>query len=86
MRNRNKFCKYHRDIGHDTNDCFDLQNIVEDLIRRGYLKEFLKKIAGEEGQQAQEAATGSGGMNIVNTIFGGFCCGRWELSLRCHYR
>ena len=36
-RDPSKFCRYHRDIDHDTNECFDLKEEIEDLIRRGHL-------------------------------------------------
>ena len=40
-RNRNKYCRFHRDHGHDTDQCFDLKQQVENLIRQGKLKSFL---------------------------------------------
>ena len=39
--NRNKYCRFHRDYGHDTDECFDLKQQVENLIRQGKLKSFL---------------------------------------------
>lgn len=40
-RNRNKYCRFHRDHGHDTDECFDLKQQIENLIRQGKLKNFL---------------------------------------------
>ena len=40
--NRNKYCRFHRDHGHDTDECFDLKQQVENLIRQGKLKSFLE--------------------------------------------
>ena len=36
-RVQNKYCRYHRDIGHDTNDCHKLKDEIEVLIRQGKL-------------------------------------------------
>ncbi|GFY96586.1 hypothetical protein Acr_11g0008920 [Actinidia rufa] len=34
-RNRNKYCEFHRDHGHNTEDCFQLKEQIADLIKRG---------------------------------------------------
>ena len=39
-RNRNKYCRFHRDHGHDMDGCFDLKQQVKNLIRQGKLKSF----------------------------------------------
>ena len=42
-RNRNKYCLFHRDHKHDTNECFDLKQQTENLIRQGKLRNFLRR-------------------------------------------
>nr|XP_027090363.1 uncharacterized protein LOC113711395 [Coffea arabica] len=42
-RNSNLYCAYHRDVGHETEDCNDLKLEIENLIRQGYLKQFVRK-------------------------------------------
>ena len=36
-RSRNKYCRFHRDHGHDMADCYDLKQQIEALIREGRL-------------------------------------------------
>ncbi|KAI3911977.1 hypothetical protein MKW98_010921 [Papaver atlanticum] len=38
-KNHPEFCHYHQFIGHSTNDCREVQDIVQHLIRDGYLKQ-----------------------------------------------
>ena len=40
-RNRNKYWCFHRDHGHDTDECFDLKQQIKNLIRQGKLRNFL---------------------------------------------
>ena len=42
-RSRNKYCRFHRDHGHDTTDCYDLKQQIEALIRQGKLQKFVSK-------------------------------------------
>ena len=42
-RNRNKYYRFHRDHGHDANECFDLKQQIENLIRQGKLRNFLRR-------------------------------------------
>ena len=40
-RNRNKYCRFHKDHRHDTNECFDLKQQIKNLIRQRKLRNFL---------------------------------------------
>lgn len=40
QRNQNKYCRFHRDVGHNTNDYNNLRDKIEKLIREGRLQEF----------------------------------------------
>ncbi|XP_027094951.1 uncharacterized protein [Coffea arabica] len=46
-RNSNLYCLYHRDIGHETEDCNDLKKEIENLIRQGHLKQFIRRSGGQ---------------------------------------
>ena len=52
-RNRNKYCCFHRDHRHDTSECYDLKQQIENLIRQGKLRYFVgrdhknKKLKGK---------------------------------------
>ena len=35
------YCKFHKARGHDTKDCYQLKNVIENAVRRGYLKDFV---------------------------------------------
>ncbi|GAA0146978.1 hypothetical protein LIER_06792 [Lithospermum erythrorhizon] len=42
-RDRTPYCGYHREHGHDTNECRILNAEIEKLIKRGYSKAFIGK-------------------------------------------
>ncbi|XP_043705405.1 uncharacterized protein LOC122655263 [Telopea speciosissima] len=41
--NKNKYCWFHQDHGHDTEECRQLKDEIEALIQRGRLNRFVKK-------------------------------------------
>jgi ribonuclease HI len=42
-RPRDKYCRFHRDHGHNTEDCYDLKRQIEELIKQGKLQRFVEK-------------------------------------------
>ncbi|GAV56648.1 LOW QUALITY PROTEIN: hypothetical protein CFOL_v3_00190, partial [Cephalotus follicularis] len=44
-RDVEKYCRYHRDHGHDTEDCRQVKNQIEDLIQRGHLRKYVDREA-----------------------------------------
>ncbi|GAV80416.1 LOW QUALITY PROTEIN: hypothetical protein CFOL_v3_23877, partial [Cephalotus follicularis] len=52
-----KYCRYHRDHVHDTEECRQLKNQMEDLIRKGHLRKYVDRDApqGRREQRREEA-------------------------------
>ena len=44
QRNRSLRCDYHRDHGHETNQCQGLKFMIERLIRAGHLRRFIREL------------------------------------------
>ena len=42
-RSRNKYCRFHRDHGYGTADCYDLKQQIEAFIKEGKLQKFDNK-------------------------------------------
>ena len=40
-RDNTRYCEFHRDYGHRTDDCIQLKKEIEFLIKRGYLRRFI---------------------------------------------
>ena len=52
-RSRDKYCRFHRNHGHDTADCYDLKQQIKALIRQGKLQKFVNKKRTDSPPQDQ---------------------------------
>ncbi|XP_052172137.1 uncharacterized protein LOC127788055 [Diospyros lotus] len=44
-RNQNKYCRFHRDHGHDTEECHQLKEEIQELINQGFLRNHVSREA-----------------------------------------
>ena len=49
-RNQNMYCTYHRDKGHTTEQCRVLKDHLEQLVKAGFLKEFIMDPRNQEAR------------------------------------
>ena len=42
-RSKDKYCRFHRDHGHDIADCYDLKQQIEALTKQGKLQKFVSR-------------------------------------------
>ena len=54
-RDNTKYCDFHRDYGHRTDNCIQLRREIEYLIQRGYLRRFISP--GNQAQNQNQAPT-----------------------------
>ncbi|KAK1557267.1 hypothetical protein Q3G72_021359 [Acer saccharum] len=83
-RDTTKYCRFHKDHGHETSKCFQLRDHIESLIRDGHLKDFALKGDKHGGRQDSRQGNGQDRKSprrnspnaTINTIFGGPHTGR----------
>ncbi|GJU03133.1 hypothetical protein Tco_1113471 [Tanacetum coccineum] len=56
-RNKNKFCEFHGDKGHSTDECIHLRRQIEEAVKSGQLSHLVKEIkqGGKRGEHAKAA-------------------------------
>ncbi|XP_022897748.1 uncharacterized protein LOC111411449 [Olea europaea var. sylvestris] len=69
-RDRSKYCEFHRDHGHTTEDCQALQREIEALIKRGFLKNYVghDKRPRNDRDNRKEPGAGSSAQPTAGTI------------------
>ncbi|GKA44998.1 hypothetical protein Tco_0737794, partial [Tanacetum coccineum] len=43
-RNANKFCEFHREVGHNTDECNHLRKQIEDMLKAGKLSHIIREL------------------------------------------
>ncbi|GAV61745.1 hypothetical protein CFOL_v3_05271, partial [Cephalotus follicularis] len=77
-RDVEKYCRYHRDHGHDTEECRQLKNQIEDLILMGHLRKYVDREAPQGRRESrreeaprQEEEQQQKPRGFIHTISGG---------------
>uniref|UniRef100_A0A2N9J520 Uncharacterized protein n=1 Tax=Fagus sylvatica TaxID=28930 RepID=A0A2N9J520_FAGSY len=60
-RPRDKYCRFHRDHGHNTENCYDLKRQIEELIKQGKLQRFIRKRSERRPSPGSPSTTTSRG-------------------------
>ena len=71
-RNPNLYCHYHQDHGHTTDNCRNLWDHLEQLVREGKLKQLLHPSSGranQAGPEVQGDASSRLPLGTINIIF-----------------
>ena len=89
IRDNTRYCEFHRDYGHFTDDCIQLRKEIEYLIRRGYLRRFIapESQAQNQAQQPpppprQTTTQHQQPLGEIHVISGGFAGGGESSSAR----
>ena len=85
-RNRNKYCRFHRDHGHDTDECFDLKQQVENLIRQGKLKSFLGRDHKDEKLKGKAEESSRPPLREIRVIIRGSSIGQSSKSKKAYLK
>ncbi|GJZ51820.1 reverse transcriptase domain-containing protein [Tanacetum coccineum] len=64
-QNLNKFCDYHRDRGHNTNDCYQLKKQIEEAVTLGKLAHIVTDIRRNNQRNGNP---GRNGVKVINMI------------------
>ena len=85
-RDNTKYCEFHRDHGHRTDDCIQLRKEIEYLIRRRYLRRFVAFEGQDQPQQPppprKTTTQHQQPLGEIHVISGGFAGGGESSSAR----
>ncbi|MQL90010.1 hypothetical protein Taro_022586 [Colocasia esculenta] len=86
--NQDKFCRFHRDHGHDTSECRQLKDEIESLIKCGYLGGYVRRNenrARPREQTPDQPINNEPNGQEINVIAGGFGGGGESNQSQCDY-
>ncbi|GJV81277.1 hypothetical protein Tco_1517147 [Tanacetum coccineum] len=50
-RNANKFCEFHGEVGHNTDECNHLRKQIEDMLKAGKLSHIIRELKQSSGKE-----------------------------------
>ncbi|RWW49142.1 hypothetical protein BHE74_00044739 [Ensete ventricosum] len=87
-RDKRRYYRFHREYGHDTEECRDLQFQIEDLIRHGHLRRYVREQPSlPDGRPSRDLSPRPLGPveKQIDVIFGGLASGGNSSSARRAY-
>ncbi|XP_030923261.1 uncharacterized protein LOC115950151 [Quercus lobata] len=85
-RNKNKYCHFHRDHGHDTNECYNLKQQIENFIRQGKLRHFVGKDHKDEKLKGKIEESSRPPLGEIRVIIGGTSTGQSSKSKKTYLK
>ncbi|GJY58425.1 reverse transcriptase domain-containing protein [Tanacetum coccineum] len=67
--NMDKYCDYHGEKGHYTNDCFQLKRQLEIALESGKLNHLVKDVRQRGGNRGRQGGNGSTHGRIINMVY-----------------
>ncbi|GJV94323.1 hypothetical protein Tco_1545900 [Tanacetum coccineum] len=55
-RNHTKFCEFHGEVGHNTDECMHLKKQIEEMLKAGKLSHLIKELKQNSGKEQPKAA------------------------------
>ncbi|GJZ28943.1 reverse transcriptase domain-containing protein [Tanacetum coccineum] len=59
-RDPNKYCEFHADTGHNTNECMQLRKQIDEMIKAGKLSQFIRELKQNDKPKAPKKGKASG--------------------------
>ncbi|XP_030932698.1 uncharacterized protein LOC115958416 [Quercus lobata] len=84
--NKNKYCRFHRDHGHDADECYDLKQQIENLIRQGKLRHFVGRDHKDEKLKGKMEESSQPPLGEIRVIIGGTLTGQSSKSKKMYLK
>ncbi|GJR19150.1 reverse transcriptase domain-containing protein [Tanacetum coccineum] len=82
-RNHAKFCEFHDEVGHNTDECMHLRKQIEEMLKAGNLSHLIKELKHNNGKEQLKISfppldedEGTKGPMIIEAEIGGHCIHR----------
>ncbi|GJW79914.1 hypothetical protein Tco_0143889 [Tanacetum coccineum] len=85
-QNHAKFCEFHGEVGHNTDECMHLKKQIEEMLKKGKLPHLIKELKQNNGKEQPKVAKkgetsgkdkaedeGTEGLLIIEAEIGGHC-------------